>query len=266
MTEYKNNNDWIEAYFDRRITQVERQALEEAAAQNPAIAKRIKLQREALIALEQMGKEEAAASIHEVYQSLKRERARRRSRMARFATGFAAAMALGALAIWGPWDLFSQHNREPAPIIKTVATPSAVTLVSDHLKSDPFQQAVNKLAPGSGLSDSALTAISTQNYQPAITELQARLKRYPRRDDSKLLLAICHLRTGEPALAAKQLIPLIENGSRFEQQAAWYLALAYFQEGMPIQAMGLMEQIANSSDHIHQAEAQSFLNKLQGGV
>lgn len=266
MIEFKNNNDWIEAYFDRRIIQVERQALEDAAEADPYVARKIKLQREALIAIDHMGKQEAEASIHEVYQSLKKARTQRRSRMFRFTTGFAVAMTLGAVAIWGPWDLFSQKRQEPTAIIKTVATPSAVTLVSDHLKSDPFQEAVNKLAPGSGVSDSAFTAIARQNYQPAITELQARLKRYPRRDDSKLLLAICYLRADEPMLAAKQLIPLVDKGSRFEQQAAWYLALAYFQEGMPIQAMGLMEQIANSGDHIHHAEANAFLDKLKGGI
>jgi tetratricopeptide (TPR) repeat protein len=266
MTEFKNYNDWIEAYFDRRIIEVERQALEDAAEKDPLVARKIKLQREALIALDLMGKEEAEASIHEVYQALKKARAQKRSRMFRFAAGFTAVVVLGSVAIWGPWDLLENKKPEPTPIIKTVETPSAVTLVSDHLKSDPFQQAVNKLAPGSGVTDSAFAAISRQNYQPAIEELQARLKRYPRRDDSKLLLAICYLRAGEATLAARQLIPLVDKGSRFEQQAAWYLALAYFQEGMPIQAMGLMEQIANAKDHPHQAEAKAFLDKLKGGI
>lgn len=266
MTEFKNHNDRMEAYFDQRMTEVERKALEDDARQDVQIGQKFNLHREALIALEQMGKEAAQNSIHEVYQSLKRARAQRRTRMLRFATGFAAVIVLGSLAIWGPWDLFSKNTPEPTAVIKTVETPSPVTLVSDHIQSDPFLQVINDLAPGTGLSDSAFTALSLKNYQPAIGELKARLARYPKRDDSKLLLAICYLGTNNATLAARQLIPLVDEGSRFEQQAAWYLALAYFQEGMPIQAMGLMEQIANDDDHLQQAEAKAFLGKLKGGV
>ncbi len=265
MTEFKNYNDWIEAYFDRRIIEVERNALEDEAQRDPVLAQKIKLQREALIALEHLGKNEAAASIHEVYQTLKKERAHRRSRNMRFASGFVGAMLLGSLAIWGPWDLFSAPQKEPTPIIKTIATPTASELVSDHIQSSPFQQTVTQLAPASGLSEASLGAISQHNYQPAIAELEARIARYPNRDDSKLLLAVCQLGANEPGKAAQQLIPMIEAGSSYKQQAAWYLALAYFQEGMVIQALGLMEQIAHSEGHIQQAEAQSFLNKLKGG-
>lgn len=266
MTEFKNHNDRMEAYFDHRMTEVERKALEEEARQDADIAQKIKLHREALIALEQMGKEAAQASVHEVYQDLKKERAQRRSRMLRFTTGFAAVIVLGALAVWGPWDLFSKKEVEPTAVIKTVEAPSPVTLVSDHIQSDPFLQVVNDLAPGTGLSDSAFSALSLKNYQPAITELKARLERYPKRDDSKLLLAICYLGTNKATLAARQLIPLVDEGSRYEQQASWYLALAYFQEGMPIQAMGLMEQIANDESHLQQVPAKAFLDKLKGGV
>ena len=91
-----------------------------------------------------------------------------------------------------------------------------------------------------------------------------RLETYPRRDNNRLLLAICMLGAQRPSDAARHLIPMIEEGSRYDQQAAWYLALVYFQEGMVIQAMGLMEEIAHTDGHPQQAQAQAFLNRLKG--
>jgi len=145
-----------------------------------------------------------------------------------------------------------------------VEPPAATTLVADHIQSSPFLEAINQLAPASGLSDQALQAISSNDFKAATQELTERVNKYPRQDNNKLLLAICQLGAGKARQSMQQLIPLVEENSRYEQQAAWYLALAYFQEGMPIQAFGLLEMIANDPDNRFQQEAQAFLKKLRG--
>ena len=44
MTEFKNENERLEAYFDRRIIEVERNALEEEARDNPEFAQKVRRQ------------------------------------------------------------------------------------------------------------------------------------------------------------------------------------------------------------------------------
>ena len=163
MTEFNTENERLEAYFDRRIIEVERNALEEEARDKPDFAQKVRTQREALIALDILGNVEAAKEIHEVYQELKKERARKRSRIVRFASGVVVAAALGSLAVFGPWESLFPKANEAAPVTQTVVIPTASELVTEHIQSSPFQQAVDQLAPASGLSEVALAAISPKS-------------------------------------------------------------------------------------------------------
>ena len=265
MTEYKNYNDLIEAYFDQRIIEVERKALEEEAERDPIIAEKIRLQREALIALEVLGKEEAAANIKEIHEALKGERGQKRSRLVKFAGGISLAIALGLFAIWGPLDvsLNKSKPKDPPKEVIVVKNISAAEQANQYIHSEAFQYSLDQQQAGSLLSNEAHEAFKKGSYELTINELEGRLSQNKRRNDSRFVLGLSYLADEKPRQASKHFIYLIKKESHYNPEASWYLALAYFQDNMLIQAMGLMEQISHNSSNPHQADAQNFLEKLR---
>jgi Tfp pilus assembly protein PilF len=114
-------------------------------------------------------------------------------------------------------------------------------------------------------AQAALQAYQANDYGNTVSMLEALKAEYTKVPESlRMLMGVAYLGGNRASEASRILLPLMYGTSEFDDQARWYLALAYFRQGNMVQGMGLMEEVRRHDGHFNQAEAQRFLGQLKG--
>lgn len=113
---------------------------------------------------------------------------------------------------------------------------------------------------------SALELYQTENYQQAVTALEAFRNTYQDIGNAPLFLGLSYMELKEWEAAAIQLEQFISSSEADESTTAakWYLGLTYLNlEGQKEQAVGLFKALSNVSNNItYQQKAQKILSEL----
>ncbi|GEM_PF-3444680 len=156
------------------------------------------------------------------------------------------------------------------PIILWLIRPSALDsheLIAAHLEKPykilPHNRDQSEVVD---LNHQAYEAYRKANYSQAIEYLQMVLAENPQRNPDSydtFVLGLSYLYANEYTLASHYLQQVIEGRHpRFEQQAYWFLALAYFQGSEIEKSREILDKILSTQGHYKQADARILLKSL----
>lgn len=268
-------NQLAEAYLDRKLTEVERRALENRAQQDILLQRRIEIQQDAISLLSLASRSALAEKLKHQYAETQRATGRKRAFLLRIVGAAAGVLLIGMLGwiVWSKGESWMNHtpvNRaEPAPSVQ----PAISTPVRSATPADPASLAKEMYSPislpdlqlskGKALYAEAGQAYESGDYAMAST-LFRQLIRVENKQPSIGLALGAALIAADSAEAAIQVLSAIAQPSNpGYQPASWYLALGYAQAGMTIQAYGMMDQIAATEGHLFQDAAKTWLERLQ---
>lgn len=264
MTDARDYNEWIEAYYDHSIIEVERKALEKEAEHDPFLAKKLRLQRESLMAFELLYRAHTREAVQKVLEELKAEKQKKRRLYTRIgAATLALAAVISLLAIYTP--LIS--SPAGSPVVEAEAprnTKDPATLAVAYFEPLSLELSTETPTSNRQLAENARTAFANAEYAQAVPLLKQLLDKDTERSDASLALALSYMALDSTHKAARQFVQLIKDETDYSEQARWYLSLAYFRHGMIIQAIGLMEEIARTDAHFQQTAAIDFLKQMKG--
>lgn len=268
-------NQLAEAYLDRKLTEVERKALESRAQQDVLLQRRIEIQQDAISLLSLATRSALAEKLKHQYAETQRAAGRKRVVLLRFAGAAVGVLLVGVLG-WTVWTKGESWTNR-TPVSRTEPAPSAQPAISTPVRSatpaDPASLAKEMYSPislpelqlskGKALYAEAGQAYKRGDYTMA-SALFRQLIRVESKQSSVALALGASLIAADSAEAAIQVLSAIAQPSNpVYQSASWYLALAYAQAGMTIQAYGMMDQIAATEGHIFRDAAKSWLERLQ---
>jgi tetratricopeptide (TPR) repeat protein len=123
-------------------------------------------------------------------------------------------------------------------------------LYAEYFSPDPGLPVTMGITDAYDFKD-AMVDYKTGDYTKAIQKWNGLLKESPQSDTLNYYLGCAHLNAGASQKAIEHLKGVRENeSSSFQQKAAWYLALAYLQEGRitELKAMDISENEYNGQE------------------
>ena len=100
----------------------------------------------------------------------------------------------------------------------------------------------------------------SQDYENAIKELSAYLKKYPGDETAHFYLGITYLATGDPKNSINQF-STISDSSRFSTQVKWFTALAHIVNEDSDEAKPILQELINTSSS-YSEKAEDLLGSL----
>lgn len=157
-------------------------------------------------------------------------------------------LVIPALLVW------KQSSRE-----------STETLVAQHLQ-EPFPWGSvgrgNNAAALEGDTVHARFAYRSGNYEMALSIIDRRIAAGKGNPDDPFYRGLCYLYMSPPnaAEAIASFDQVIQEGERFQDQAAWYRALALAKTGSDIEAREALKAIARNPRHYKNEDAARLLS------
>lgn len=270
-----DTHEWLEAYFDHSIVEVQRKELEAQAQENPALAHMLMTQRNALIGLEALGEEKLRMELNRMLEDWQELKEKRRVRQLRVAMLVGTFVIITSLVGWFGWrklrtdstpttntiaNTDQDHRPEPAAI--QTSQPQTLALTYFEITPTPLTGLMNKHKTQ---SREAMRLLEKDQYGASIAIMESMVADYRKVPESlRMVLGMSYLADEQPADAIRTMLPLMYGKSTFDDQARWYLALAYFRQGNIVHGMGLMEEVRKHQGHFNQEAAQRFLGQLKG--
>lgn len=270
-----DTHEWLEAYFDHSIVEVQRRELEAQAHEDPALAHMLTTQRNALIGLEALGEEKLRMELNRMLGDWQELKEKRRVRQLRVGMLVGTLFIVASLVGWFGWRKLrtdsafttntianTDKDRLPEPQAIQTSQPQALALTYFEMSPIQLKGLMNKHKTK---GDEAMQLISEQKYAEAIAIMESMAGEYRKVPESlQIILGMSYLADEQPADAVRSMLPLMYGTSTFDDEARWYLSLAYFRQGNIVQGMGLMEEVRRHEGHFNQEAAQRFLGQLKG--
>ncbi len=147
-------------------------------------------------------------------------------------------------------------------LFKTPSNEALVTAYYDAPRSTYYQQVRGGQEDTDGAITQAFELYETGSYSAAQEALANLIPEHPDKPDLKFYQGVAALAAGNSKAAVTLLTESLEiNYQNVNQQAPWYLALAYLQQGNVAEARIYLEQTINA-DPRHQRNAEELLAKI----
>lgn len=270
-----DTNEWLESYFDHSIVEVQRRELEAQAQEDPDLAHLLSTHRNALMGIEVLGEEKLRLELSRIMADWQELKEKRRSRQLRVTMAVGVLVIIASLAGWFGIRKLRQNELNANPNLTSTAeerlprpqkvnTPLPSDLAVQYFR--PTNIELQGLRSRHRMkAETALAAYDEERYSDAIPLLESIKEEYTRVPESlRMLLGIVYLGDSQATDASRTLLPLMYGGSKYDDKARWYLALAYFRQGNIVQGMGLMEEVRKHDGHFNQEQAHRFLGQLKG--
>lgn len=172
----------------------------------------------------------------------------------------------GVTAIESDEDLSSDAGKIRK---EKVATPryrdDSFQAKSHNKKEHKGKQKADDVTPTRAAVDLGADAemkFANQEYEKAASLYELTLQQHPSDAQSLYKSGVSYIKTGEAEKAIKNL-RLVTGDKTVGDDAQWYLAVAYIQNGDPENAKSVLQQLADSSKSAHAQNAQTMLTKLK---
>lgn len=272
-----DRNEWLEAYFDNSIVEVQRKELEAQAEENPDLAFMMRTHRNALVGMEALGEEKLRIELSRMVTDWQDLKSKQKSRQMRVTMIVGIAAILIGMGSWFVWrNMRNGSISTSSSVDRTNSTQSLLPEPSRIKTMQPQALAVRYFSPTDiqlkgirskhkSSATQASEAFAQGDYQTTIQLLEPIAGAYNKIPESlRLTLGMAYLADKQPTDASRMMLPLLHGSSPYDDKARWYLALAYFQQGNIVQGMGLMEEASRFEGHYQQEAAQRFLGQLMG--
>ena len=227
-----NENEELDAYLRRELTDPEQSALEARLAVDEALRDELAWRTDLVQGVRVVGRAELRNYLQQVEQRAAAEAAALPAARRRWLR-WAAVAAVGLLLVVSTYLLWLR----PLP---------SDALFQSYFDPYPNVVAVVERGPETPREQLALAMrrYEAQQYAPAAQLLEEMLRTYPENDTLHFYLGNCYLATSQPARAADHFRHVIGAEKRaLTDQARWYLALAFVAQGERSEARRALETL-----------------------
>lgn len=108
----------------------------------------------------------------------------------------------------------------------------------------------------------AMVLYGKEEYEQATKLFEARLKEFPKDNESYLYAGLCYLQLKNNDKAIQYFKLARINSEQYYQPASWYLALAYLKSGDDNNAKKMLKELVDNSDE-YGTKAKELLTKME---
>jgi tetratricopeptide (TPR) repeat protein len=243
------NENQIDRYLLNLLNQEEKEAFEKELEINPALAKEVEQQKSILEDIEGMGRIEMKAKLQKIHKELYGNDHNQKSIFRSLFFKIAAAAVFFGVLSFGWWCL--QNNETSA------------TLYTQNF--EPFELSLSERSEG----DMALNKIENLyldgKYTEAIPVFQDALNEAGSQNSQLLLgLGISYLQTEQAEKSIPQFLQILMNKDfNYEDEAQWYLGLAYLKLNQIDLAKEHFNVLAADATKDHHQASKTLLSQLK---
>lgn len=233
-------HDELVRYLDGALSKADQQAFEQRLQTDESLQAELALLTLARTAVQQAGTAQQVRRIHAEHLARKQSAApvRQLHRMRKMGMAIAASLLVvaGALAAW-------------------VASVQPGAVYADHLLA--YQVSAQR-------SGNALSALQKAYGQKQYAVVAAQAGAQNLKGEDSLLVAVSYLQLKQPAVAQQWLQQMITGRGAYAEDAAYYLAFAFLQNGRYAEALQRLQAIADNPGHLyHQLVTPGLLWKVR---
>ncbi len=243
------NENQIDRYLLNQMTPEERSAFETRLENDQSLTQEVSIQREVLEDIEGIGRIELKSKLKQIHQDLYSSSAQPKTKFRKlFYRVAVAAIFLGVLT-FGWWSLQQ--------------APDSTQLYAQNF--EPFELSLSQRSDGDISLAKIESAYDAGRYDEAIVMFQEAIKDKATQSSQILLgLGISYLQTDQPQKAITQFDQILANNDfNYEDEAQWYLGLAYLKLNDIPNARKHMNVLTSDLSRDHYEEAQKLLLQLK---
>ena len=238
----------MENYINGRMTAEEQQSFEQEMSSNPELREELEMHRKLVSSIETESVRHMLEQIHEEnFSQEETPLVSLRSRARYFPLAIAASVALLILAGW--W-VFSWQSSQPEALYATYYSPDeGLPTTLGYMDDAQFAEGMISYKMG--------------DYAEALDYWQPLLSADPANDTLNYYGGLAYLGSGQAEKAIAHLEKVTANeGSAYQTDARWYLALAYLKNERTTEAQALL-QILTEEDSPYREASREILEKLE---
>ena len=243
------NENLIERYLLNLLSEEEKQSFEKRLKTDKTLAQEVFLQKEIIEDIEGIGRLELKSQLKNIHTELypKKSETKGGSRIFILRVA-AAAIFIGVLV--GAWWMMQQG-------------PSNQELFTENF--EPYALSLNQRSDTDEVFYQIENHYFNKNYEQVIPLLEGVLDQSEQKSSQlQLGLGISYMQSGKSQEAINQFKTIIsKNDFNFEDEARWYLALAYLKTNNITNAREALSVLASESDRDHHEEAKKILSSLK---
>lgn len=263
----------IERYLLEEATTEEKEEVDRRMHEEPAFSEQVQFMRGVVKAAEDAGKEQLRKKLQEKHEqlaaSLEQESEKDRTagkgksiplyrrRWFYYAGGVAALLIVGLFVLLPSNNTgnrlyntyFEAHPNELVPYARGEQVPAAF----DHLSQEEYNLVVR-----------AMKYYERGNYQEASALFEENVGRSAENAGLMVYMAISEMESGKTGQAIENLL-YVNNlkEATLQDEAGWYLAMAYLKDNQEEKARNQLQDIAEERQHPFRARASKLLKELK---
>lgn len=256
MKDYNYSESDIQKYILNQLKEEEVVKFEKAMKENPEFALEVDTHMKIAKGIEFHGAKEFKSRIKDLYSEVRPEIMAKSGPQKSDSFGIKILLVV-ILLLLSAFFLYQFLSTPEEPL-------SPKTIYASHYQTYDWNPNVRSEESTSLDLDKALQLYDSNSFKDAGDLLQLNLNENPNNIPARLALANCHLQNDQPEKAILQLEDILgRDDLLYQEQANWYLGLAYLKMGQVKEAKEIFERMASSTNSDFYSEAKTVLQEME---